>query len=244
MQTTIDTIRTTSATLNHGERKIVKTHSRSRTSTSAGPEQRVVPRVEVVQRGRVVRRRAQREVGDLADRHPDHRHQCQEDDLGDGEVDRREQAPQPVPEPGGQAAAGRSGGGRPGDLAARDGSSLLDGAERRDGPRGVLDGVGQVGLQVLDVLEPDRHPEQARRDARRPSSSASVDWRCDVDGGWTTIVWTLPSEAVSSGRLEPVDDRPPAARPPSTSNASIPPATPGRNWRPATSCWGGWARPG
>ena len=40
------------------------------------------------------------------------------------------------------------------------------------------------------------------------SSSASVDWRCEVDGGWTTIVWTLPSEAVSSGRLQRVDDRP------------------------------------
>ena len=40
------------------------------------------------------------------------------------------------------------------------------------------------------------------------SSSASVDWRCDVDGGWTTIVWTLPSEAVSSGSVERVDDRP------------------------------------
>ena len=29
-------------------------------------------------------------------------------------------------------------------------------------------------------------------------SSASDSWRCDVDGGWTTIVWTLPSDAVSS----------------------------------------------
>ena len=33
-----------------------------------------------------------------------------------------------------------------------------------------------------------------------PRSCASVIWRCDVDGGWTTIVWTLPSEAVSSVR--------------------------------------------
>ena len=30
-------------------------------------------------------------------------------------------------------------------------------------------------------------------------SSSSVAWRWDVDGGWTTIVWTLPSEAVNSG---------------------------------------------
>ena len=30
------------------------------------------------------------------------------------------------------------------------------------------------------------------------TSSSSDSWRCEVDGGWTTIVWTLPSEAVSS----------------------------------------------
>ena len=40
---------------------------------------------------------------------------------------------------------------------------------------------------------------------RRPGAipvgeqSASVDWRWVVDGGWATIVWTLPSEAVRSG---------------------------------------------
>ena len=32
-------------------------------------------------------------------------------------------------------------------------------------------------------------------------SCSSESWRCEVDGGWTTIVWTLPSEAVSSGSV-------------------------------------------
>ena len=57
----------------------------------------------------------------LPDGHPDDRQQRQEDDLEDGEVDRREEAPQPVPEAGGDVPAGRSGRGRPRDLAARDG---------------------------------------------------------------------------------------------------------------------------
>ena len=55
------------------------------------------------------------------------------------------------------------------------------------------------------------------------SSSASVDWRCEVDGGWTTIVWTLPSEAVSSGSRSASMTARPASRPPATSKASIPP---------------------
>ena len=76
------------------------------------------------------------------------------------------------------------------------------------------------------------------------SSSASLDWRCEVDGGWTTIVWTLPSDAVSSGSCSASMIARPAARPPAASKASIPPATPGRNWRSATSCWGWLSRPG
>ena len=70
------------------------------------------------------------------------------------------------------------------------------------------------------------------------ASWASVIWRCEVDGGWTTIVWTLPSEAVSSVRVRASMTARPAARPPATSTASIPPNTSGRNWRAATACCG------
>ena len=70
------------------------------------------------------------------------------------------------------------------------------------------------------------------------ASWRSVIWRCDVDGGWTTIVWTLPSEAVNSVRVIASMMARPAARPPTTSMASIPPAAPGRNWRVAAACWG------
>ena len=59
------------------------------------------------------------------------------------------------------------------------------------------------------------------------TSSASESWRWEVDGGWTTIVWTLPSEAVSSVRVSASMTARPASRPPATSTASIPPATPG-----------------
>ena len=38
-------------------------------------------------------------------------------------------------------------------------------------------------------------------------SSSSVSWRCEVDGGWTTIVWTPPRDAVRSAELQGVDDR-------------------------------------
>ena len=40
------------------------------------------------------------------------------------------------------------------------------------------------------------------------ASSASFSWRCVVDGGWTIIVWMLPSDAVSAGHREGVEERP------------------------------------
>ena len=88
-----------------------------------GAQDRVVPGVGLVHRERVVGRRAEREVGQLLDGHADDGEQRQEDDLEDGEVDRREQVPQPVAQPGWQVAAGRSGSGRRDDGRARDGSS-------------------------------------------------------------------------------------------------------------------------
>ena len=59
----------------------------------ARAQDRVVAGVQVVERRRVVGRRAEGEVGQLLDRHPDDREQGQDDDLGDGEVDRGQQAP-------------------------------------------------------------------------------------------------------------------------------------------------------
>ena len=124
VQTTIDTTSTTSAALNHGERKTENTDSRSMSVDDGRPEDAGRSgRGRVLDRGRVVGRRAEREVGELLDGHPDDRQQGQEDDLDDREVDRREQVPQPVPEAGGDVAAGRSGSGRRGDGRARDGSS-------------------------------------------------------------------------------------------------------------------------
>ncbi len=121
VQTTIDRIRTTSAALNHGERKIVNTDNRSSASTTPAPNSGSYRACMSVQRRGVVGRRPGRERRHLADRHADDREERQEDDLEDGEVDRREEVPQPVPEAGGDVPAGRSGRGRPRDLAARDG---------------------------------------------------------------------------------------------------------------------------
>ena len=75
-------------------------------------------------------------------------------------------------------------------------------------------------------------------------SSLSDSWRCDVDGGWTTMVWTLPSEAVSSRNWRASMIALPAALPPSTSKASIPPPLPLRYWRSARDRWGWLGRPG
>ena len=58
-----------------------------------------------------------------------------------------------------------------------------------------------------------------------PASAASSSWRWVVDGGWTTIVKTLPSDAVSSGIDRASMNARPADRPPASSKASIPPPT-------------------
>ena len=90
--------------------KIAKAPSRSSTPTAAGPEDRVVAGVDLVHRRRVVAGRAEREVGQLLEGHPDDREDRQEDDLDDGEVDRRQEPPQPLPELG--QRVGRRAGGR------------------------------------------------------------------------------------------------------------------------------------
>ena len=38
------------------------------------------------------------------------------------------------------------------------------------------------------------------------ASAASSSWRCVVDGGWTAIVWTLPSDAVRGGMAQAVEE--------------------------------------
>ena len=54
------------------------------------------------------------------------------------------------------------------------------------------------------------------------ASCSSVIWRCEVDGGWTTIVWTLPSEAVSSVSASVSMTARPASRPPTTLDGEHP----------------------
>ena len=72
----------------------------------------------------------------------------------------------PYPRRARDVPAGRSASGRRDDGRARDGSGPLDGAERRDGPPverpGRPERVREVRLQVLEVLEPDRDPQEAR----------------------------------------------------------------------------------
>ena len=69
------------------------------------------------------------------------------------------------------------------------------------------------------------------------ASSASFSWRCVVDGGWTIIVWMLPSDAVSAGIVSASTNARAAGRPPSSSKANIP--LPPWNWR-ATMSAAGW----
>ena len=114
----------------------------------ARAERRVVDLVELVHPGRVVGRRAEREVGQLLDRHPDDREQGQDDDLDDGEVDRGEQAPDAVGNPlrGAWRLAGR-----PATIVGATG-----------GGRGVVAGRG-VGAA---------HPRQAGRGSAPGQQSA------------------------------------------------------------------------
>jgi hypothetical protein len=72
-------------------------------------EDRVVADVDVLDGGRIVARRAEREVRKLLECHPDHGQDRQEDDLDDREIDRRQQPPDPLAELG--ERVGRGGGG-------------------------------------------------------------------------------------------------------------------------------------
>ena len=151
VQTTIEMTSTTSADA-EPRRAEDREDAASRSSDvdDAGAEDRVVAGVELVHRGRVVAGRAEREVGQLLDRHPDDREQRQEDDLDDREVDRREQAPQR------RARAGRA------DV-------------RPDGRLGAVadDGRCSRWLEPLDGAErPGRGRSGARR-GRRPGRPRS-----------------------------------------------------------------------
>ena len=129
MQTTIEVTSTRSDRLNHGDRKTVNTPSRSRTVDQRRPEGRVVAGVDLVHRRRVVAGRAEGEVGQLLEGHPDDGHQGQQDDLDDGEVDRREQAPEALPEPGQRIGrGGAEGAGRTAAGVAMGGTLDADGA--------------------------------------------------------------------------------------------------------------------
>ena len=204
VQTTIEMTSTTRPALNHGERKTENSESRSISVDHGRAEDRVVAGVGRLERRRVVRRGPEGEIGELLDGHPDDREQQQEDDLEDREIDRREQVPQPVARLG-RGCCGRTVGFGPSSTTA--GLAMARTPRRRRAP-------GRAARRASSRPQPGppRSPPAGPRGPRaRPrrgagpgvmpaaSSSASVDWRCEVDGGWTTIVWTLPSEAVSSG---------------------------------------------
>ena len=210
---------------------------------------------ELVHLDRVVARRSEREARQLADGHPDDREQSHDDDLDDGEVDRREQPPQAHPGPRRQGRAEPSG--RPAARPA--GRSIVrlatewsaappsggSGARRQGGGWGgarLRSGLGGRAASAATSLAACRaRSKSARRSCTSSSptltrsspgviplasSSASESWRCEVDGGCTTIVWTLPSDAVSSVSRSVSDTARPPSRPPTTSKASIPPPLP------------------
>ena len=124
-------------------------------------------------RGRVVGRRAEREVGQLVDGHADDRQQRQEDDLEDGEVDRREQLPQARTRAG-RGCCGRTVGSRP---PGRRPGSRWRAPRRRRAPatdrgvrRQVRGGRRGSGLRPVEVA--------SRRDATPDVGAAAPPARC------------------------------------------------------------------
>ena len=93
-------------------------------------------------------------------------------------------------------------------------------------PRGGLEGGGEVGLQVLEILEPDRDAQEARRDPGRRQvglARLAVRGRRRVDDHRVDA----PERGGQLGERQRVDaGARPATRPPSTSKASIPPRRP------------------
>ena len=122
----------------------------------------------------------------------------------------------------------------------------------------TLDRLPRIWRQSRDVrvVQPEpffdpRLPDRARISGVGPSEAGAIpaatissaeSWRWVVDGGWATIVWTLPSDAVRSGIVRASMNARPASRPPASSNASMPPGA--ASCRRATSCCGWLARPG
>ena len=100
-----------------------------------GADDRVVPGVDLVHRGRVVAGRAEREVRQLLQRHADRGERREEDDLDDREVDRGQQAPQAAAELG-EGIRRRGGRGRPDDGRCRHDADL-------DADGGLLDRSGR-----------------------------------------------------------------------------------------------------
>jgi hypothetical protein len=110
-------------------------------------------------------------------------------------------------------------------------STYLDALVSQDADRALLAPDvrrlhnGEVMMQGADAI---------RDILRREPLAGMGDRRWVVDGGWATIVKTLPSEAVRSGIVRASMKASPAARPPASSNASIPPGR--ASWRAATAC--------
>ena len=154
VHTTIERTSTTSAAPNHARPEDREHRQPLERFDQPAPEERVVARVDLVHRGRVVGSGAEREVGQLLDRHADEGHQHEQDDLGDREIDGCEQPPHALADPGQDVRARGTCRSRWDDGRSRDGR-LLDGRERRHGHArggyGIGEGVGGPRVQILDL---------------------------------------------------------------------------------------------
>ena len=198
----------------------------------AHAEDRIVSIVDRGHRRLVVRQGAEGEARQLPDRHPDDRHERQDDDLGHGEVDRSQQAPDGAPEPGGRVRLDGSRPGGPGEEERTGDRSLLDGRRGEAGDRAPL-GAGRGPAarrrrgrsRSRDRSSASSSPTEHRRSWRDPAlrrGRPSSSWRCSSRAD-AAIVKTPPSEAVSSAIDRASMNASPAARTAAISKASIPP---------------------
>ena len=93
----------------------------------------------------------------------------------------------------------------------------------------------EVDDEIVEVLEPDRHPQQAGRDAALREGRVvelAVGCRRRVDDHREHAA----QRSRQLGQRQSVDEGPSGVPAASSSKANIP--LPARSWRAATSCWG------
>ena len=94
------------------------------------------------------------------------------------------------------------------------------------GGRG-LERLVEVGDEVVDVLQPDRQPDEVRRDAGR-DLLLRLSCECVVEAGWMISDLASPTLASRLKILTLSMSRRPASTPPLTPNVTIPPKPPFR----------------